>query len=84
MKLRCVDYETRHGVNELTEVNARFVIAISPRDIEQIAEAMKSLHLYLCGDIELVKATPDKKRCFYCACLNEEESNQCSQCGASF
>lgn len=77
-------YDIQRNLDELPIINVEFVLPIAPTQINEIAEALKKLELFLNDKdgITLVKGN-QKPRCFYCASLNDESSNQCSQCGAT-
>jgi len=79
--LRCVRYDLSREAGSLTEISAKFVLLISPRNSDEMAEAFKKIEKYLAGEVNLVKAT-EKPRCFYCGTLNEETYGTCAQCGA--
>ena len=82
MELKCKGYSIDRFHDSLVEIKAVFILPISPTDSDVIAEALKKIEIFLSGSINLVKAVPDKQRCFYCATLNESDNNLCSQCGA--
>ena len=81
MKLLCKGFYLEAQAESLPTLRAEFVIPISPQDTDEIALAFHAITLYLSEKIELVKSQPGKWRCFYCASLNDDKENQCSQCG---
>jgi hypothetical protein len=61
-----------------------FVIPVSPRETDKIAEALKYIELYLgSGAIAMVNL-PDAEssRCFYCGRLQNDDAKECESCGA--
>ena len=84
MTLVCQGYRTQREINEPLRINVDFVLlGISPRNTKDMGEAVKKIELFLSGKVDLVRADPDKLRCFYCGSLNDIKDNQCTQCGAS-
>lgn len=83
MKLHCQSFELEASIDGLPTVRARFVVDVSPNDIDGIAAAFGKITLYLGSGIELVKASEEGQwRCFYCASVNFT-ATKCKSCGAS-
>jgi hypothetical protein len=82
MKLRCQGYDIHRWPSELVAINAKLILMIPPTHVDEISEALKHIELYLASELNLVMATGDRPRCFYCGVLGDESDKTCSQCGA--
>lgn len=82
MKLLCKEFNIQVSAGYPPHVEAVFMMPISPLDTDDIAEALKSVTLYLSKEIELVLAKDNQTRCFYCATLHDDGTGICEQCGA--
>ena len=71
-------------VDALVRVSADFVLPVSPRDIDLVANMVgKTISMIGGNEIEIVKASAkDKQRCFYCAQLSDAKALECRKCGA--
>lgn len=84
MTLGCRGYQIRREVGRPASFVVDLVLlGVHPNDIENMSEALKKIEIMLAGEIDLVKAVPDKLRCFYCGVLNDKQNNVCTQCGAA-
>jgi hypothetical protein len=81
LELLCLGYDVRREPMRPPEVRVNFIIKTETRAIEEIAEAMKRLELYLAGEINLVRSD-GSQRCFYCGVKQTDDAQVCSQCGA--
>ena len=82
-ELKCSGYVVDRQPNALVKVHADFFLAVSPRDIDAVAEALFKLEHYLTGTVSLVRGGADTRpRCFYCASLNDHENTHCASCAA--
>ena len=80
--LGCQGYRINREM-DLVRIQADFVLRISPKHREEIAEALKRIELYMSGNISLVnEPDKDKTRCFYCGTANDQRETNCVNCGA--
>ena len=81
--LHCTGYDVRRRPDEVVSISATFVLPISPHRIDEIAQALSMIELYLAEEINIVKSDGAAARCFYCATKASEDDKNCTQCGAS-
>ena len=82
-ELRCSGYRLDRRAGHLVTVQVDFVLALSPQDVDGVADALFRLEHHLAGSVSLVKAGADTRpRCFYCASLNDHKNTHCASCAA--
>jgi hypothetical protein len=81
VSLACLSYDIYRRPSEPVRINAEFILKVSPHQIEEVAEALKRIELYLAGDVSLLRYD-GSARCFYCGTKQDDNAKTCTQCGA--
>jgi hypothetical protein len=81
ISLGCVGYSVDRYPQELVKISAQFILKVHPRQIDEVAEALKRIEMYLSGDVSLLRSD-GLHRCFYCGVKQEDNAQICTQCGA--
>ena len=82
IKLGCIGYDVRRAAAKPVTITANLILKnVSPHNVEDVAEALKRIELFLGNELNLVKAT-DRPRCYYCGSLNDDGEKHCTQCNA--
>ena len=82
IELQARSYHVARDPNELVQVDVSFVLMTPPHNVQDVAEALKRIEIFLSGSkVNLVKSD-GSMRCFYCGTKQDNDATTCSQCGA--
>jgi hypothetical protein len=81
LALACTGYRINRYAGEAVNIDATFILKVSPKQTEEVAEALKRIELYLAGEVSLLRFD-GSNRCFYCGTKQADDVQTCTQCGA--